>query len=159
MHVSPCDTLSHFLFWECAGNLTSCMKFESCFWYKWHGVNHNGLVYTLWRSSKHSHICTEGYETRNQQWMSLFAAHCPISGAERVPEIWNITLFTYAMWYLSLSVMIWCGPEGVIVCAIRSSSNHHYTSKEKVRGTYKQQVMSFLATQHFISRAERMPEI
>ena len=45
MNVSPYSSVSHFLRWEGDQNLIFCIKLKSCFWQKWHGVNHNALIY------------------------------------------------------------------------------------------------------------------
>ena len=36
--TSPCSIQSHFMHWEGTQYLEFCMKFEICYWQKWHGV-------------------------------------------------------------------------------------------------------------------------
>ena len=73
-----CSTSSHYLCWDGNWNLMYFMKFDSCFWKKWHGVDHKGLLYAIWSSSTHPYTSKEGYETVKQQCMSLVAVQQPI---------------------------------------------------------------------------------
>ena len=65
------------------------MKFESKPWREWYGVNHNGLVDAIRRSSHPYHASKEAFEILQQQWMSLLAAQYDISNADGVPQIWH----------------------------------------------------------------------
>ena len=50
-----------------------------------------GLTNAVRRSYHYSFICEEGYEIVKHQWVSLIVSLYPISSADRVPEIWNIS--------------------------------------------------------------------
>ena len=54
---------------------------------KGHGMNYEGILSDV-RSSSHLPYASQGgYKTLQQQWIAFLAAHHPISGAERVPQI------------------------------------------------------------------------
>ena len=63
------------------------MKFDSCFWKEWYGVDHKGLANAVQNFLKHNYEDKEGDEALNLQWMSPLAAQHTISIAKRVPEI------------------------------------------------------------------------
>ena len=50
-------------------------------------MNHKVLTDAVRNSSNNSYTSREGYETLDQQWMSLLAAQHPITSAEKKPEI------------------------------------------------------------------------
>ena len=54
---------------------------------KRHGMDYRGPLYAIKSSSKHPHTLQEGYETPQQQWMSLLIAQHQIAFAEKGPEI------------------------------------------------------------------------
>jgi len=93
--------------------------------WNWHGVDHKGLVDTARSSSSHHHTPNEGYETLNDQRVSLLAAHHPIYCAERVPNIryfvWNLRLVFSTndlLWTIRGSHML---SEGPIIIPIQLS--------------------------------------
>ena len=122
--------------------------------WNWHGVDHKGLADTAQSSSSHHHTPNEGYETLNDQRVSLLAAHHPIYCAERVPNIW------YFVWNLRLVVSkkatVWNGRY--FDDTIRSSFNQPYRCNEGFE-TLNHQWVSLLAAQHPISSAERVRKI
>ena len=58
-------------------------EFESCFWQYWHGVHYDRLVDAARSSSNYPFVYEEGYETLDQQLLSLLAVQHPISFWER----------------------------------------------------------------------------
>ena len=66
------------------------MKFDVCYWQKWHVVYHKGLIYAIRSSSNHPNTFKEWFEIVKQQWVSLLVAQHHIPYAERVPENWNV---------------------------------------------------------------------
>ena len=132
------------------------MKIEIDFWYEWHILDHEGLVYAIQSSSNHQYTCKESYETPKQQWMSLIVSCYPVSCAER--GTWNLAfcMIIFKMCFVSCrNDTLWT--TRACIYAIWSSSNHYYAST----GLYKplkQQWVSLLVTRYPISCAERVPK-
>ena len=154
MNVSNYHTASCFMCWEGAPNLILYMKFESCFWQKWHSVNHKGLIYAAWSSSNHQYILREDVDTLKQQWMPLITLKNPISHAKRVLKICSF----HSVWELFLAEITGCGPEGSCIYTVKSPSNHHHIFRGGSE-TLKQQWMSFFVSQHPISCVEWVSKI
>ena len=55
MYVSPYSTSFRFQHWEGAQNLIFCKEFESKFWQKWQGMDHESRVYAVQSSSNYHH--------------------------------------------------------------------------------------------------------
>ena len=158
MYTSPCSTASHLLFRVREQNcwhFIYCMEFESyvMFGIIQHRVDHDKPVDAMRSSSNHPHIPKEGYETFDQQWMSLLAARYPIPFEERGTQ--SLTLS-----YMKIESCFQYEWHRVDhkghVDANRSSSIHPHTSKERYE-TLKQQCMSLLVAQHPNFCAERVP--
>ena len=77
-----------FLCWEGSENLIFCMKFDSSFCQKWHGIDHKEHIDAIRSTSNHIYTSKKGYDTLKQQCMSLLAAQHPNPRVERVLQIW-----------------------------------------------------------------------
>ena len=71
-------------------------------------MDHKELVYAPKSYSNLPYTCAEGYETVQQQWMSLLATHHPLFLADRVPKIWYFARKLRA----TLTETTWCGQSG-----------------------------------------------
>ena len=66
MDISPYRISFHFLCQKDAQNLIFCIKLESSFGQKCHGVYQEMLIYATQSSSIHPHASEEGYEILKQ---------------------------------------------------------------------------------------------
>ena len=117
-------------------------------------MTHNGPVDTIRSSSLLLCASKEGYETPQQQWMSLLIAYHPIWCAERLSQIWYFVSNSEGQpWQKWHDVNHW----GFKVVG-RSSSHLSYTSKEHYEILHKQWV-SLLVAHHPISCADMVSKI
>ena len=121
---------------------------------KWYHVKHEGLVVAIRSSSYLPYVFKEGFETPQQQWLSLIAVKHPICHTERVPQIW---LFAF---HLSVDLgEKWHDlTHKGLVDAVRSSSHLSYAPKEGYE-TLQQQWLSLIVVHHLICCAVRIPQI
>ena len=77
-----------FLCWEGSQNRIFCMKFDSSFCQKRHGIDHEEHIDAIRSTSSHLYTSKECYDTLKQQCMYLLAAQHPNPRVERVLQIW-----------------------------------------------------------------------
>ena len=88
MDVFHCSTASHLPCWEGTCNLVFCVQFESQPRQILHGLTYKWLL-DAFRSSSHlPSILKEVFESLQHQYTPILAVYCPLSHAERVPQIW-----------------------------------------------------------------------